>query len=375
MAKENPVVASVTEAVEAEDEPSFVGDEPAYLTAFRQVVKGRKKAAVFTHPAPDPDAMGAMMAVRWLLAKHCNIETDLFFGGEISHPQNNTMVNLLDPGLKPVADYTPGEHDLHILVDTVPSYAATGEHKVEFDVVIDHHAETNGFKALYINLKAGSAASTVYHLIDQLGYSFDRTIDNDARVATAIIVGVYTDTENMLSEDSTNYEQEAFGGTLEARDVESLKAIVHYKRPKLWVKWEAEATIKLANADQAYLDDGVAIVGLGVIPEKHRDVIADLAQKLVTWEDIHTGVVFAIVGNDTIQGSVRSNNASLIVPDVCKKLGGKYGSGGGKRGKGAYTYSLAGGGIDEGEDESTREETWRLFQKKEAQRIKRILAK
>ena len=317
MAKSRTTPVAVGEEAAKPPGPS---EEPAYFASFKKLIEGKKKAAIFTHPAPDPDAIGAMMGMQWLLDKHCAIETDLFCGGEISHPQNKTMVNLLDPGMKSVVDFTPEDYDLTILVDTVPSYAAVNNKKFDFDVVIDHHPETNGFKALYINLKAGSAAATVYHLIHDLGYEFDRTVDADTRVATAIIVGVYTDTENMLSEDSTNFERDAFGGTLEARDVESLKRIVHYERPKLWVKLEAEATMKLIGGE-ATIDDGVAVVGLGLIPEKHRDVIADVAQKLISWEDIHTSVVFAIVGNESMQGSVRSNNSTTIVPDVCKRLG------------------------------------------------------
>lgn len=369
MAKSKATPAVMEEAAE-----SPISEEPTYLASFKKVVENKKKAAIFTHPAPDPDAIGAMMGMQWLLEKHCGIEADLFCGGEVSHPQNKTMVNLLDPSLKDVRSYNPSEYDLTVLVDTVPSYAATGEHEFDFDIVIDHHPETNGFKALYINLQAGSAAATVYHIISELGYAFDSTIDLDTRVATAIIVGVYTDTENMLSEDSTNYERDAFGGTLGAREVESLKRIVHYERPKLWVKLEAEATTKLVNGE-ATIDDGVAVVGLGLIPEKHRDVIADVAQKLVTWEDVTTAIVFAIVGNEMLQGSIRSINASFIVPDVCRQLGGKHGNGGGKRGKGAYSYNLAGGGIDEEDDADTREETWKLYEKKETKRVKRILAK
>lgn len=370
MAKERTPSEEVKEAAKPSENSS---EEPVYLASFKKIIAGKRKVAIFTHPAPDPDAIGAMMGMRWLLAKN-GIESYLFYGGEVSHPQNKTMVNLLDPGLMPVADFDSQEYDLTILVDTVPSYAAVGGKKVEFDIVIDHHPETNGFKSLYINLKAGSAAATVYHLIQQMGYSFDRTIDADTRVATAIIVGVYTDTENMLSEDSTNYERDTFGGTLEARDVESLKSIVHYEKPKLWAKLEAEATTKLMSGEAA-IDDGVAVVGLGLIAEKHRDVIADIAQKLLSWEDIHTSIVFAIVGNESMQGCIRSNNSTTIVPDVCRKLGGKHGSGGGKRGKGAYSYDLAGGGIDEEDDDETKEETWKLYEKKETARIKRILAK
>ena len=94
---------------------------------------------------------------------------------------------------------------------------------------------------------------------------------------------------------------------------------------------------------------------------------------MFTWEDVHTTLAFAIVDGDRMDGCVRSQNASLLVPQLCKALGGKHGAGGGKLGKGAYRYNLGGAGIDEEDDEATAQETWDLFNKKEIKRIKRVV--
>jgi nanoRNase/pAp phosphatase (c-di-AMP/oligoRNAs hydrolase) len=144
---------------------------------------------------------------------------------------------------------------------------------------------------------------------------------------------------------------------------------VNYERPKFWVTATALAVQK------AEVEDGVAVVGMGIIPAKHRDVIADMSSMLVTWEEVHTGIVFALVGGDRIEGSVRSANASVIVAGLCKKLGGHHGQGGGKLGKGAYRYELGGGGIDEDDDEETIQKVWDLYEEKERKRIRRVLNK
>ena len=99
-----------------------------------------------------------------------------------------------------------------------------------------------------------------------------------------------------------------------------------------------------------------------------------MSSRLVTWEEVHTGIVFALVDGERIEGSVRSTNVSVIVPDLAKKLGGKHGQGGGRRGKGAYRYDLAGASVEDEDDDDTRLKMWELYQDKETKRIRRILS-
>lgn len=336
--------------------------------------KKPKSVAIFSHAMPDPDAIGSMMAMGWLLQKYAqehklNLETGLFFDGCVSHPQNRAVLNLLDPGLIPVDEYDPEKYDFHVLVDTVPSNAGIGQHKVRFDLVIDHHREVpnGGFDGLFINLKAGSACATVYHLIKSCGFKFEDDNDTDSKVATAIMVGIATDTESLMSDDATNYEFDAWAELFEFRNHNLLKKIIHWERPKYWIDHEAEAV------KNATVSDGVGVVGLGIIPARHRDMIADMAEQLVTWEDVNTAVAYALIDGDRLEGSVRSHNSATIVSDLCKQLGGRHGNGGGKQGKGAYRYPLGGSSFDEEDDDETKNETWELFNKKENKRIMRIV--
>lgn len=337
--------------------------------------KPNVKAALFSHRCPDPDALASLMGMQWLLQKVFGIESELFYDGEVSHPQNGVMVNLLDPGLKRVNDeYKADSSILHILVDTIPENAGIGNNKIEFDVVIDHHRELpHNFEGVLIHRKCGSCSAIIFDMIKHFVKPedwFSDDVDYDAKVATAMIAGIVTDTEYMMSDDSTELEFKAFSGLFEYRNSNFLKQIVFFKRPKFWID-----AIAVGCAEAKINDEGYAVVGLGLIPEKQRDVLANMAEEMVTWASVETAIAFGLVGGDRIEGSVRSLNPSLTVADFCKKLGGKHGTGGGKHGKGAYRLPLAGFSIDPDEEEEDVKEAWESIKTREAKRILRMLKK
>lgn len=330
------------------------------------------RAAIFGHAFPDPDCIGSQMGLTWLLLKKYNIEADCFYCGEISHPQNSAMTNLLDPNLIKAEEYKSEKYTLNFLVDTVPSNAGTGGKTVIWDAVIDHHKDNsiNGCKALFIHMKTGSCASIIYHMMESLSLDnwLEEDNDYDCRVATALIVGIVTDTEYMMSDDATELEFDAFKNLFPFRSAKHLRDIVFFKRPKSWIEMSA-----LACREAEIDGEGYAIVGLGLIPEKQRDIVAAVADEMLTWASVESAIAFAVVGSDKLVGSVRSANASLSVSELCKKLGGKHGSGGGKHGKGAYTFSLGGMAIDPDDNEELNLKTWDAIKAKEQARIDRLL--
>lgn len=341
------------------------GSDTQVFQAFRVAVSSAKRAAIFTHAYPDPDAIGSMMGLKWLLAR-AGVPADLFYSGTISHPQNRSMVNLLDPELLPLDSFVVGAYDLNLAVDCIPENAGCPKSEgFSFHVVVDHHKDLpKNFGGLCINLRAGSACATVYELIRRMGLDFG---ENDSRVATAMMIGITSDTEFLMSDDCSDYEFEAWRSLFPFRDPLLLKQIINFERPKFWTDSKASA---VANA---VIEDSVGVVGMGIIPAKHRDMIADMADEMVTWEDVNTAVVFAVVDGSRIEGSVRTKASSVSVPALCQDLAGKHGSGGGKLGKGAYRYELAGASIDEDEDEDIKKKAWELFESKETVRVFRII--
>lgn len=333
-----------------------------------------KSVCILTHRSPDPDAIASTMAIQWAIQSKYGVPVESFFEGEIDHPQNMALVNLLDPDMRPIEEFTE-EYDLYILVDTVPANAGSGSRNVEFDIVFDHHKESpNGvFSGIFINLKAGSAVATVWAFIDWLGLEFEDT-ETDARVATAMLAGIATDTENMMSEDCSNFETQCWTFCQPHRDIEALKKIVNFERPMAWVTAQAKAI------ERVEIDDGLAIAGIRTadeksIPAKHRAMIPDFADQVLKWEGVTTAIVFGIVDGSRVEGCVRSLNASIGVPKLCRALGEKKkGVGGGKLGKGAYKYELGGGGIDDEDEEADITAKLDVLCSSERKRIRRVFA-
>jgi nanoRNase/pAp phosphatase (c-di-AMP/oligoRNAs hydrolase) len=276
------------------------------------------------------------------------------------------MVNLLDPELHLIEEFVSDNYSMRITVDCIPDNAGCPNGDCRFDVVVDHHKDTpRNFDGLYINLRAGSACATIYAIIEHLGLEFDE--ESDSRVATSMMVGITTDTEFLMSDDCSPYEFNAWSKLFQYRDPILLKQIVNFERPKFWTESKAIAS------SRATIEESVGVVGMGIIPGKHRDMIADMADEMVTWEDINTAVVFAIVDGNRIEGSVRTKASSVSVPSLCQDLAGRFGKGGGKLGKGAYRYDLAGASIDEDEDEDIKKKAWELFENKETRRVFRTI--
>ena len=336
------------------------------LNKFQEIVGAKhKRIAIFTHPHPDPDAIGSMMGLKWLFSKF-GTSTDLFYTGAISHPQNRSMVNLLDPDLQPIESYQSENYSLKVTVDCIPENAGCPNGDCTFDIVIDHHKDSpKNFDGLYINFKAGSACATIFAIIEHLNLEFDE--ERDSRIATGMMIGITTDTEFLMSDDCSIYEFNAWSKLFPFRDPVLLKQIVNFERPKFWTEAKALA------CSTATVEESVGVVGMGVIPAKHRDMIADMADEMVTWEDVNTAIVFALVDGNRIEGSVRTKASSVSVPALCQTLAGKHGKGGGKLGKGAYKYDLAGAALDEEEDEDIKKKAWELFEDKETRRVFRTI--
>lgn len=353
------------------EEPEKVVKVPSYFKKFEKWVKQIKegeRVAIFTHRSPDPDAIGSMMAMVWLFAKY-QIEAQCFYTGSVSHPQNMAMVNLLDPPMSPVEDYEADNFQHRVIVDCIPNgdNAAIGDETPDrFDLVLDHHRNSpnNGFKGICLNLKNGSTCGIVYGLIKHSGFGFEEDNSLDSKVATALMVGIATDTDNLLADSCTEYEFDAYWHLFEFRDTNASKEIIKFKRPKFWITRKAEASTEAIIGE-----DGVAVVGIGLLPERHYNLIADMADEMIQWASVETAICFAIVDGEYLVGSVRSINSSVNVNALCQTLGGKHGAGGGRDGKGSYRYSIQGLAIEEDEDEETKNEMWATINHKETKRI------
>lgn len=365
---------SVQSDAKKQSKPSKKLDHENFDKILKQFADSEKTVAIFSHRCPDPDAIGSMMGMRWLIQKQYGLNSKLYYDGEVAHPQNVSLDNLLEPGLLKAQDfYNAEDHDLHILVDTIPDNAGVGGHDIKFDIVIDHHRDVpKDYNGVLIHRKVGSCAGIIYDLIKKLvdkSNWFDDETDGDTKVATALIAGIVTDCMFLMADDTTEFERNAFNELFEYRNSNHLHQIVFFKRPRLWIDKKATGCVE-ADVD----GEGYAIVGLGIIPSSQRDLIADMADEMISWATVETAIAFGVVGGDRIEGCIRSLNASVNVPELCKKLASKSGNGGGKHGKGAYRIDLS-PAFDPDEEEDDLHSAWASLKSRETKRIRRLISK
>lgn len=348
------------------------GKQPAAVEKACKLLEDSKgPVAIFSHPCPDPDALGSMMGLAWFLNK-LGVECDCFADGNGSHPQNLRFQNLLLPTVRPVNEYRPTDYALNVTVDTIPIHTVCPK-ETDFGLVIDHHAEIpNGtFRGYCLNLRAGSCSATVYQMIRCRKLKFDEDNDADSKVATGLMIGIATDTENLTSDDTTEYEHQAYRELFEYRNPAALRQILKYKIPREWI--EARAKVATNAADR--IKNGILVHGVGYLTVANRDLIAAIADEMLSWEGVETAVAFGVIDGDRVEGSVRSSNPALAVPTLCKELGQPHGSGGGKLAKGAYSYPLGSCACDDDMDQATLDRLWEFLNDRETKRVMRTLRK
>jgi len=320
--KEEKTVDDIKEAKEKSSlkEKSF---EKSFEDLFSSLNEVKEKVAIFTHDTPDPDAMGAARAIQWILAKKFKIQSQVFYGGDISHPQNKTMVNILDLRLSKIEEYKPEDFQKRIAVDCTEKNCPCKE---DIDVVFDHHRiATNAVISQIASV--GSTCTLIWELIQKFNIEFEDELDQD--VATALFTGIRVDTQELISENTTDRDFEAFKNLSHQINRKKLASIIDYPLPSYF--FELEKELNRVDQEGEYINqktDGSCFVGcIGVTTPNRRDAIPMLSDKTVRMEGIETAVIFGVVG-DNVVASIRSHNTSLDVNSFAQTIFGKDNAGG-----------------------------------------------
>jgi len=293
-----------------------------------------KKVAIFTHITPDPDAIAASVGLQWFLKKKYGIFSDIFYAGQISHPQNKTLVNVLSLDLKTAENYDSEKYQKVLIVDCTEQHL--GIQGVNVNVIFDHHRnkiEKNDNEYDLVDIRpVGATCSLIYDLMLKYDMMFDVASPTEAErvIATAMIMGIKTDTRDLLSETCTQLDGDAYMFLRDFADMSKLDSIINYPLPKYLYDLENDA-IKEENCVEI---NDTYVAYLGVLSANRRDTLPHIADKMMRMQGVTTSIIFAIVEDD-IQGCVRSTDVSLDVDAFVKKIfgknaGGKYGAGAGK---------------------------------------------
>lgn len=311
---------------------------------FKEVFQDyEKEIPIVIHANPDPDAMSAAWGVSVLLRLSGLKCGGTFYSGEISHPMNKAMTTLLDMSLNKLDDTVFDKGTKIILLDTNnigpdTNQPALSEDDVEVAVVIDHHKGKNPKKAKVDRRAVGATASIVWEYLQSLNYDFKT--DEGKMLATALVTGVFTDTQNLMSDNLTDLDFKAYETLIRIADKQKLASIMNYPLPQYLFDLRQQAFLE----ENKKVEESTIVSGVGIISGSKRDALPVIADEFVRMPGITTSVVFAIIKEDNhIELSARSNNITLDVGEFLQKCfntgGGKLGSGGAKISLGFFSLN------------------------------------
>ena len=310
--------------------------------AFLKLVEERKdkKWIICSHDNPDPDSIASCLGMIHILTFLGVEDQVVTYCGEVSHPQNRAMINVLGLRITKWEDIKPPDDAVYVFIDcSFGQKNISIEHKPS--LVVDHHKiSTTDKDILFLHDEVGACSTLVLDLALSITYSkeseteengteqcFDPDEEGTKELATALAIGIKTDTLDFLNETTTENDFQAFRLLGKHLSDEKFGRIVNYEFPPYVLDYEKTAW---ENKRSEYVPH--FITGLGYVDESKSDCIPTIADKFMRLQGVQTIVVYGIVEN-CIRASVRTSSAALDCQTLCDDVFGK-GNGGAKHGIG-----------------------------------------
>ena len=172
------------------------GPSPALFSQAAELIAASRQPLLVCHVAPDGDAIGSLLGLKWLLEARGKIVTALSQDGV---PENLRWL----PGAASVVNEAGGLPDLVIGVDcSDPGRLGSVIDDTRFSRVplinIDHHITNTEFGAVNIvDPQAASTAELLFGLAQTLGWEVPTT------AAQCLLTGIVTDTLGFRTSNTT----------------------------------------------------------------------------------------------------------------------------------------------------------------------------
>jgi nanoRNase/pAp phosphatase (c-di-AMP/oligoRNAs hydrolase) len=298
--------------------------------------------AIVAHDNPDPDAIGAGVALARIAAA-AGTDAEVCYFGEISHQENLALVNVLNLELRNVPDGECfEEYDGIALVDhSRPGVNDQLPVDTPVDIVIDHHPPRSPIDARFVDLRSdvGATSTLLVEYLDRFG------IEPTEDVATALLFGIHVDTDG-FSREVSQQDFEAAATLVPAVDFGTLERI---ETPNV-----SPTTLEtIASAiTRRWVEGTVLVSGVGTLHE--RDALAQAADQLLNLDGVTTTLVYG-VKDGTIFISARARGADIDLGETLREAFDQIGSAGGH-------VDMAGAQIDLGVLEAVDEDNVSLYE-------------
>jgi len=275
--------------------------------------------------SPDPDAIASSLA---LLAYYESLggSGKILYNAYVSHSNNKAMINVLGIQMEKI---TPDSFaDLknkykHYVVVDHSSFSVEGFDPSACLLHIDHHkealeekkkkktsstedAEVENYPHQIIELDAGACSSIVTRLLKEEGF-FEKNSRDLERVATSLVYGVRSDTDNLDNAGPKDYEaMQILSKHCSRADVKKITQ----------TRITSQTAHVLKKAYEVMKEESSWLyAGVGFLQENYRDSIATVADEMMRHAGIEHTLIYAIIeredGSSVVEGSVRSIDTGM----------------------------------------------------------------
>lgn len=288
---------------------------------------------------PDPDGIASALAQAHIAQRLGVGKTTIGYCHELSHRENRALVKLLNVELKKMKSVSDVDKIDYIgLVDAHDCDPdLVGHEHIETLTIVDHHRAHAPPRARFVDMRndVGATATIFVEYLQEL-FPLVADADDDRRVATALMHGLATDTDDFSLARATDFRAAAQLAEICDRDLlQDLSRRLIAPSAMDVIARSLAALVVRRN---------FAMAGVGFVSESERDTIAQAADFLIRREDIDTVVVFGVVGERFIEGSLRTHSPSV---DPAVWLEQAFGHdergkayGGGRRDKGGFRIPI-----------------------------------
>ena len=285
------------------------------VRSLRRALRGAGHCTFLVQNDPDPDAIAASLALRAALGFSPD-DSPIVSCGRVTRPENRRLIDALAIRIHHVSQQSLDARRPLVLVDVQPSYFS--EELGEVAAVIDHHPPGGRFRARHRDVRTAYGASATM-AAEYLIAADERKID--ARLATALLYGIITDTKS-LSRHTSDEDLQMFARLFPLADHAALRRITHpsYAPLPLGRLGQALTTAKVV--------DGLAYLHLGTLPKSEEHVVAQFAEFCLGIAGAEVSAVSGVFGTNLVM-STRALSPDARLGERLRDVFGAHGSAGG----------------------------------------------
>jgi len=290
------------------------------FTLVNMIKESNKEMAIFLQDNPDPDAIASGLTLQYI-CKHCDVESKLYYGGDISHQNNKALIDLLNIDLisikteEAAMDVVRSSDKIALIEASIPSRNNVLPENVTPNLIFDHHpVDINLVNGDYVDIQTniGATATIMTKYIRQLN------LEPDISLATALLYGIRTDTKEFTRNTSPDDMKAAtYLSPLVDRNIMS-----QLEHPPMGLETLDIIGRAINNKEirGAYLTSFVEFIS-------DRDALPQAAEMMLHLDGVYTVLVFGI-NDDQIQLSARSRDSKVNLGQILQNAFGELNSGG-----------------------------------------------